>query len=346
MTASPVVDDMDVEDPAWQAIVDRAAGSSTFHDPRLVRAAAARSECRLVALGAWRGSSLVGGIACVGVDSGAVMARSLAAYNGPLVAPLPGANPTTRHRHESEIGAAILEELLRRQRQVSLRMRPGTIDIRSLLDRGWTASMSFTYHLAIDDLAVTWQRISTNRRRLVRRAQQRGMDVREVCEPTPPVIDRIAELHAEQQAGYGIGVDLDHQGWRRALPMLLGSGAGRLFVAVDRDDCIVAFVLTSASSPDGAVLASGAAGAALDDGVAALVRWEMIRRLSADGVRTLDLNGARSGPHGRFKTSFGGELVERWELRSPDPVPTWRSIPRRAAVQARNDLRAIKDAKR
>lgn len=131
------------------------------------------------------------------------------------------------------------------------------------------------------------------------------------------------------------------------MPMLLGSRAARLFVIDDgRGGPVAAFVLVTSSVPSAAVLASGADRSRLDDGAAASLRWEVIRRLSGDGVDVLDLNGARTGPHGRFKSSFGGELAERWELRPPAVAPTWRSIPRRALRQVRDDVRSIRGTRR
>lgn len=343
--AELTVTDLDIDDAAWRRIVETATGTSPFHEPRLVQAAASLTGCQLVALGAWRESLMVGGIAAVVSPGGAVLPRSLAAYNGPLIAPIAGASPQTRHRHEAAIAGALLDELTRRHPRCSLRMRPNTFDIRKLMDHGWTASQSFTYHLDIRDLDTTWSRIATNRRRLVRRAEQRAFEVREVHDVTPDLVDLVARLHDEQQGSYGANVDLDAAGWRLALPALVALSSGRLFVTVDAGGGLAAFVLVSGSAPSAAVLASGAARSTLDDGAAALLRWEVIRRLSADGVEVLDLNGARSGPHGRFKASFGGELAERWELRSPEPVPSWWSIPRRAVGRVRSDVRQIRQVR-
>ncbi|MEN9504467.1 MAG: hypothetical protein RI958_393 [Actinomycetota bacterium] len=346
MTGALSVVELDVDDAAWRQIVDTATGSSPFHHPRLVRAAASSTGCRSVVLGARRGTELAGGIAAVVSPGGSVLPRSLAAFNGPLVAAMPGAHPRARHRHESTVAGALLDELVRRHPRVSLRMRPGTVDIRGLVERGWVPSLSFTYHLDLSDLSLAWRRVDDNRRRLVRRAEHLGYEVREVsaADADGRLVDRVARLHAQQQASYGTPVELDRAGWRVALASLLGSRVARLFATADPRGDLVAFVLVSASVPSAAVLASGAERSALDDGAAALLRWEVFRQVSGDGVRVLDLNGARSGPHGRFKASFGGELVERWELRSPEQttVPTWGSIVRRAATGVRSDVRRLR----
>lgn len=341
------VSDLDIDDHDWARVVAMARGTSPFHQPALVRAAAASSGCRVVALGARRGTELVGGVAAIVTPSGSILPRSMAAYNGPLIAPIAGAHPRARHRHESAIAGALLEELLRRHPLTSLRMRPGTFDIRWAIDRGWVSSMSFTYLLEIGDVTSAWQRMSPDRRRLVRRAESRGLRVRECIDAPPELVGRMSELHALQQGTYGAALDLDRVGWRTAVPMLLGSRAARLFVVeTPAGGLVSAFLIVTASRPSAAVLVSGADPAGLDDGAATLLRWDVIRRLSADGVEVLDLNGARTGVHGRFKSSFGGELAERWELRPPVDTATWRTIPRRALRQVRSDIRSIRGKSR
>jgi hypothetical protein len=209
------------------------------------------------------------------------------------------------------------------------------------MESGWTLSASFTYHLDLTDLDLAWRRMDANRRRLIRRAAQRGLGVREVHEPSSMLVEHLARLHAEQQASYGAAVDLEAAAWPLAVSMLLSSAAARLFVVDDPSGQVVGFGLVTSSIPTAAMMLSGADLSRLDDGAAALLRWEMVVRLATDGVNELDLNGARTGPHGRFKASFGGELVERWEL-SPPPAATWQSLPRRLARHLRNEVRATR----
>lgn len=79
----------------------------------------------------------------------------------------------------------------------------------------------------------------------------------------------------------------------------------------------MAFVLLTNTHPESTLVATGADPSRLDSGAGALLRWRMLSESSASGVEFVDLNGARFGPEGRFKASFGGELVDRWELTSP-----------------------------
>jgi hypothetical protein len=88
---------------------------------------------------------------------------------------------------------------------------------------------------------------------------------------------------------------------------------------------VVAFQLTAAPDPVASAATSGGARVAanlltgacpehLDSGVNGLLRWQIFKLLGGVGFREFDLNGARPGAVGRFKASFGGKLVERWEL--------------------------------
>lgn len=337
------VTDLDLDDPAWIDITENARGASAMHDPRVVRAEALLHGGRVTALGAWRGTELVGGIAVTVCDN-TVHPRTIVSYNGPLVADLPDAHPRTRLRHEAAVAEALLHELSRRHHYVHLRMRPGTVDVRGLLEQGWSATVNFTYHVDITDLALAWHRIDQNRRRLVRRATERGLTVHEYGhdDDLDAMAGRIAELHRVQMRHHGQIPVGDPVRWREVLADLLAHRSARLFVTHRADREAVAFVLVSTSSPLAVMLASGSEPSHLDDGATALLRWEMFTSLARDGVTEVDLHGARSGPAGRFKASFGGELAERWDLVAPRRR-SWRGIPRHLVEIARDDIRALRE---
>lgn len=139
------------------------------------------------------------------------------------------------------------------------------------------------------------------------------------------VANDVERLHRLQEQGYGLPGDVDLKGWRELLRRTLGQGTVRLFVARSRDGQVVAFQLTAAPDPVASAATSGGARVAanlltgacpehLDSGVNGLLRWQIFKLLGGVGFREFDLNGARPGAVGRFKASFGGKLVERWEL--------------------------------
>lgn len=342
-----VVDDLDPTDARWGRLVETARGATPYHHPTLVRAAASDTGLRLATSGAWRGDELVGVLAVVVRPEGYVRPRALAAYNAPVVAPSASAAPLVRRREESTVVQALLAALVRRHPTVSMRMVPGDFEVLGLIAQGWTVKVAFTYHVDISDPVLAWRRIDENRRRLIRRGERRGVVVREIGQAPAEVVEWVMALNNEQHDHYEPGHSvLDPEGWRSMLPELLATGVARLFAAESSSGEPVAFALMSASAPLSVMLASGASRAHLDDGATALLRWRVMQQLGAEGVGSIDLAGARSGPSGRFKASFGGQLVERWELRSPPARPTWRTIPRRAAHQVRADLREIRADRR
>jgi hypothetical protein len=219
-------------------------------------------------------------------------------------------------------------------------MRPRSLDIRKLVQSGWNLTSSFTYEVAISDPEQAWRNLDDNRRRLVRRAERHGCVVQEVHDLSASVIDDVTRLHLLMRDGYRKSTDLDADSWSDALQTLFGVDLARLFTVTEADGEVVGFVLATATSPVSTVLASGADPGRIDSGAGALLRWKMHCELSADGVASVDLNGARIGPEGRFKASFGGELMDRWELTSPSTslseVPLRRSGPR-----IRNAARAL-----
>ena len=316
-SSSLVIEDLAPDDPAWRRLTAEAVGATPVHDPVVSHVAALTSGCHPSTLGAWRDGRLVGGISVVVDEHGDVWPRSLAPYNGPLVAPTPTSHAATRHRHESAVAGALLDELAARHRSVTLRLRPRSIDVRRIVQSGWTLTSTFTYEIPVVDLDRAWHGIDDNRRRLIRRAERLGCTVREIGEFSQSAVDEVNRLHLMMRDGYRSSTDLDVDGWREALHPLFDAGLARLFTVSDSDGSVVAFVLSTGTRPVSTLLATGADPTRLESGAGALLRWRMLQELSADGVETVDMNGARTGPEGRFKASFGGELVDRWELTSP-----------------------------
>ena len=315
--AALVIDDLDPDDPAWRKLTTSAVGATPVHDPLITRVAALTSDCRWSGLGAWRDGQLVGGVAVVVDGGGEVWPRSLAPYNSPLVLPMPESRPLTRHRHEAMVAGALLDELVRRHGFVKLRMRPRSFDVRRIVESGWDLTSTFTYEVAVADLDIAWRNIDDNRRRLIRRAERQGCVVHEHSQYSTALVEEIDRLHLMMRDGYRTSTDLDAEAWEEALQLLLHADLARVFTVSDPEGVSVAFMLVTCTGSVATVLATGADPGQLDSGAGALLRWRMFCSLSAVGVERVDLNGARLGPEGRFKASFGGELVDRWEVTAP-----------------------------
>lgn len=331
---SLVIGDLDPDDSSWRRLTSTATGATPVHHPLISQVAGLTPGCEWSALGAWRGGQLVGGIAVVASDNGDVWPRSLAPYNSPLIMPMPDALPATRHRHESMVANALLTELAARHRFVSVRLRPRSIDVRKIVESGWRLTSSFTYEIDITDLDRAWRSIDDNRRRLIRRAERRGCSVREVSGCSVHLVEEVDRLHRMMRDGYGTTTDLDGRGWQQALPLLFEAGLVRLLTVFDADGEAAAFVLVTRTRPVSTLLATGSDPSRLDSGAGALLRWRMLCELAADGVESVDMNGARIGPEGRFKASFGGELADRWELSSPVTSPMSDSLRKRVRSAA------------
>jgi CelD/BcsL family acetyltransferase involved in cellulose biosynthesis len=316
-SSSLVIADLAADDPAWRRLTHSAVGATPVHHPFISQVAALTSGCHLSALGAWREGQLVGGVAVVVDEHNDVWPRSLAPYNGPLVMPMPEANPTTRHRHEAMVAGALLDELAARHRSVTLRLRPRSIDVRKIVQSGWNLTSTFTYEVPVADPDRAWRNIDDNRRRLIRRAERLGFVVHEVGEFSRSLVEEVNRLHLMTRESYRITTDLDADSWNEALGILFRANLARLLTVSDSDGVMVAFVLLTNTHPESTLVATGADPSRLDSGAGALLRWRMLSESSASGVEFVDLNGARFGPEGRFKASFGGELVDRWELTSP-----------------------------
>lgn len=332
MSDSPIkgdsleIGDLDPDDQAWRQLTMSSLGATPVHNPVISQVAALTPGCRWSGLGAWRDGQLVGGVAVVANEHGDVWPRSLAPYNSPLIMSVSGARSSTRYRHESEVAGALLDELGKRHQFVSLRLRPQSIDVRKIIESGWKLTSTFTYEINVVDLTEAWRNIDDNRRRLIRRAERLGCTVGEVSRYSTALVEEVNRLHRMMRDGYSTSTDLDEQGWHRALKSYFDAGIVRLLNVSAPDGDVVAFVIVTNTRPVSTLLATGADPTRLDSGAGALLRWRMLCALSSDGVEVVDMNGARIGPEGRFKASFGGELVDRWELSSPGNAATSGSL--------------------
>jgi hypothetical protein len=321
-------------DPVWAAVTAACPWTTAYQYPGPLTAAATPDGFRPVVFIARVDDVPVGGIAAVADDRRQVFPRSAAAYNGPLVVP-----DAALHRgiDDDVVAQRLVEHLAAHLRHTHLRLAPGSFDVRPLVADGWQPTFTFTWHVDVHDADTAWRGFDADRRRLVRRAERLGYTYERLtdlqADTGARTVDRLAALHTGQQARYGIGPDIAGDGWRVLLPELVRSGDVEVHVARSADGEIAAFVALApahgrnatgnATSNDtggtAAIVASGADPATIDDGPTSLVRWHLIRHLAALGTAHLDLNGARPGPVGRFKASFGGRLVERWELVAPPP---------------------------
>jgi hypothetical protein len=325
-------------DRAWATVTAACPWTTAYQHRGPLLAAATPDGFRPLVFIARVDGVPVGGIAAVADDRRQVFPRSVAAYNGPLVAP--DATRQTGIAHDV-VARRLVEHLAAHLRHTHLRLVPGSFDVRGLVADGWQPTFTFTWHVDVRDPARAWRGFDADRRRLVRRAERLGYTYERLTDldrdtgprdagpfDTGPFDtgtgDRLAALHTGQQARYGIPPDIAGDGWRVLLPELVRSGDIELHVARTAHGEIAAFVALAPAHADdvggtAAIIASGADPATIDDGPTSLVRWHLIGHLAEHGTAHLDLNGARPGPVGRFKASFGGRLVERWELVAPRP---------------------------
>lgn len=322
------IERLSIEDPRWRELVENGIGSTPFHNPAVVSVVASAMGREPLGWGAWQDSELVGGVVVLSSPWVRLTPVSAAAYNGPVLLPVSSKSVSSRDRHTSAVVSALCAAICARHSRVELRMVPHAADVRELVAGGWTLRPTFTFRLDIDDIARAWAAVDHNRRRLIRRAEALGYTVTElrgdVVGPEagierfdPSVPAAVSRLNRMQQAGYGLPADLELPGWQLLLERLLGGGAARLFIARCPRGELVAFQLVTEQAGVAANLLTGSCPEHLDSGVNGWLRWRVCEALHREGIRQLDLNGARPGASGRFKASFGGSLIERWELIFP-----------------------------
>ena len=214
-----------------------------------------------------------------------------------------------------------------------IRLPSNELDVRTTMASGWRLSTTFTYVVDIGDLAATWHGFDHDRRRLIRRAERLGYHVTESTDPSELTDNEsLARLHRDQAETLGGRDDLDARRSQVLVPRLIDEGAARLFFAYDRAGTPVAAQLVAVdrrrmvSASRVVNLVTGVDRHHRDSGVNGLLRWEVMRAMHDDGVDVFDLNGARIGPTGRFKASFGGRLEPVWMLSIDDHASIGRLL--------------------
>lgn len=338
-----------LDSKAWRSLFGiagrqpRLSGWTPFHHPQLIAAVAASHALEPLALGELEANQLRAGLVVLKPSHGTAWPISACPYNGPMIAPSASSYPFKRDTHTGRLLLSLMHSLIATEPWAHVRIPAGIFDPRPLLASGFRITPSFTYHIELASPQMLAQRIAPDRRRQIRKAERAGVTLCEIALDSASVAREWGpithSLHADQAARHRLPPDTDTAGFTTLLAHAAGHDWLRLFVARTATGQPCAFQLTTVQGTRAANLLTGALGDA-PTGANALLRLQSFIMLAHEGVQQLDLNGARSGPGGRFKASLGGHLVERWDIAPPqDPTlaqrlearlrRAWRGLRRR-----------------
>ena len=303
--------------PAWIGLVARSAEGSIYSHPDYLDALCEAAGGRFRILAAQKGDDLSGGVALYERGSGAsafVGPRLLLYYNGFLLRPYETRYPSERTARRNEILRALGERLsaLRFDR-ITLRCRSPLHDVRALLAQGWTARPQYSYVVPLADLERLRGRMEGNLRRLVDRCASQGLSVTEDDD-----FDGFFRLHRQTHERTRMPLYLPEAEFRRFFQRLRGRGLARLYHArLPGGEVVSTQLVLTGAHPVSHTACAATDAAHRNLGSTAFLRWEVFRRLSAEGIAANDLTDAALNPVTHFKAQLGGDLEMGLWLEAP-----------------------------
>ena len=207
-----------------------------------------------------------------------------------------------------------------------LKSRSTVRDVRAYIERGWQASPSYTYVVALTDLRAQWQRVDGNLRRLIKR-----------CTETDRLgftddgdFESFFRLHALTLGRRNVATYLPQAAFREFFERLRTQGLARLQHARLPDGTAIASQLVLL----GENKVSHTACAGMDPqysrmGATAFLRWRGFEALADLGYEANDLTDAALNSVTHFKSQLGGTLEY---AMSSSPRYRYASVPQRAGA--------------
>jgi hypothetical protein len=315
---------------AWRSLVDQAPSGSVYSYPEYLEVLCSVAGGRFRILAVLRGEEILGGVGLYERDSGAgrvLSNRLLLYYNGLVVREYASKHPFENVSRTLQILSALEAGLsgLGHAHAV-IHSRHPIIDLRPFLAAGWTARPSYSYVMWLHDLQEAYGRVEQNQRRLIRRAQERGISLSDDDD-----FDAFHRLHLGTHERKGSPIYLSERAFRAYFERLRALGLCRLYQARLSDGRVAASQLVlQGGHPVTHSVSAAADPEFMNAGVNPFLRWKTCEALVAAGYRGNDLTDASLGEVTRFKGQLGAELVVNSVLSSRGSLRfrAWRQTAR------------------
>jgi hypothetical protein len=308
----------EAEYPAWNQLVANSPEGSIYSCPEYLDVLCGETDGRFSILVVERAGEMLGGIGLFERKSrwgSYATGRLLMYYHGIVLKPNPSKYPSERTARQLECVGALEEAIAQRgYGRLQLKSRGSLSDVRIFLDRGWSATPSYSYVVPLTDIPAAWSRIEQNLRRLVGRCERECIQFDEADD-----FDSFYRLHQQTHVRKGAALYLPQAGFRRYFERLRSQNLCRLFHARTPEGRVMAsqFVLLG-SHPVCHTVSAGTDGEFLKTGVTAFLRWKSFERLAQMGYAGNDLTDAALNPVTHFKSQLGGDLHLNLVLTKPD----------------------------
>ena len=308
----------------WDRFVSTSPLGSVYSTTKYLRTLCSVTGGTFRILAVRKGDELAGGVGLYEVKcpfGTYVTPRLLLYYNGIVLRDY-------QTRYPSQRTSRLLETMEGIERgvrgcgyaRIVLRNQSAFADARIFLDNGWSALPTYTYVVPLADLAVLWNKLEQNLRRLINRCHQGSIQFTEDDD-----FGSFYSMHTQTAERKGASLYLPDESFRGYFDSLRAQGLCKLYHARMPSGRSIASQLVLLGSHPCAHTVSAAAEREFHNlGANAFLRWKVFEALSRMGYAANDLTDAALGPVTHFKSQLGGELTLCLALQGPE-MPLFRA---------------------
>jgi CelD/BcsL family acetyltransferase involved in cellulose biosynthesis len=308
-----IVDILPVEKyPSWDSFVGSSPQGSVFQTRAWIETMAGQFHLQPQILVAMEDDRIVGGIVLyLKKRFGIQIATQPPAtpYNGVIHMDDREKKPQKKQADEAEITELLLHRIEQEVRYAHFSLSPAIDDARPYHWCQWNTHVQFTYWNSLRDLTAGWEALSPSLRRKITRAREKTYTISETGD--------IATLVSLQEQSYSrsrqrpvIGNDV----YVNLCTVLRDKGLAKVYSISDQDGRVHSSRAIVLSGRTAFYWISGSQPSTAEDSTSHLLLWEIFERLSKAGIERFDFMGANTPSIVEFKRSFGGTLVNYYDV--------------------------------
>ncbi len=299
--------------PLWDSFVDSSPQGSIFQTSTWIEIISNQFHLRPRIIVVKEGNEIAGGVVLyykkkIGIP---VAARPpLTSYNGIIHTAGHDRKPQKKQADEAEVTELLLQEIKKEVRFAQFSLSPAIVDVRPFQWNGWKAEVQFTYRNSLDDLSKAWDALSQSVRRKINRAREKSPTISEMGD-----LETLLTLQEQSYARSALRPIMGREKFRAVCSALLSKGILKIYSISDSTGVVHssrAVVIAGQTAFD---WIAGSNPATMEENGMHLLVWEIFERLSRSGIVRFDFLGANTPSIVEFKRSFGGMLVNYYDIR-------------------------------
>ncbi len=309
-----VVEIIPVEDyPLWDSFVDSSPQGSIFQTSGWIVIISEQFHLQPRIMVVKEGNEIAGGVVLyykkkMGVP---IAARPpLTSYNGILHAADHERKPQKKQTDEAEVTELLSKEIQKNVRFAQFSLSPAIADVRPFQWQGWKTEVQFTYRNSLEDLPKAWESLSQSARRKINRAREKSLAISESGD-----LETLLTLQEKSYARSALRPIMKRYQFRSLCSALLSKGVLKIYSIGDSKGVIYSSRAVVIAGQKAFDWIAGSNPGTMEENGTHLLLWEIFERLSKSGVIQFDFLGANTPSIVEFKRSFGGTLVNYYDIR-------------------------------